>query len=428
MQTKLENLNEKCEIRFEVVTEGEEWTNAQQKAVASLAQNVTVKGFRKGKAPLSQAVKLIKPTDILDKAADTIVQKAFKDMLDNHDVKPFLQPEIEVKEFNEKKLSFTFVVVTSPIVTLGDYKGLTVDKKAVRVLKADVEKELTSLQEKNAELVVAELDEEAKNGDTVVIDFKGYVDGKEFEGGDATAFELVLGSNTFVPGFEEQLIGVKTNDDKDVVITFPENYVADLANKEATFKVHVTSIKRKVIPALDEDFVKDLDIDGVDTVEKLKEHLKNTIKERKTKEAEQNQFNTLLEKIIDNASFTCHEKLLKKDADRIVNDFKNRLEQQGFSFDDYLKMTKKSKEDLDAEALVEATKNAKRAYVFDHIALAENIKVSAEEIDAKLEEYAKMYNASVETLKKQLGKNLDSFGYSLLQDKVIEFIKANNNL
>lgn len=428
MQTKLENLNEKCEIRFTVVVEGEEWQKAQQKALNELAKNVTVKGFRKGKAPVAQAAKYVKPVDIMDKAADAVVNKAYKEMLENQEIRPIMQPELVVNEFKSDKISFTFVVVTSPVVELGEYKGLTVEKKSVRVLKADIEKEIEALQEKNAELVVAELDVAAVAGDTVVIDFKGFVDGEAFDGGEASSFELVLGSHTFVPGFEEQLIGVKTNDDKDVVITFPENYVADLANKEATFKVHVNAIKRKVVPAVDEEFVKDLDIEGVETVDQLKEHLKTTIKERKLKEAEQNQINTLLNTIVDNAKFTCHEKILKADADRIVNDFKNRLEQQGFSFDDYLTMAKKSKEDIEAEALVEANKNAKRAYVFDKIAVTEGIKVTAEEIDAKLEEFAKMYNATVETLKKQLGNQLNSFAYSLLQDKVIEFIKSNNNI
>ena len=428
MQIKLETLKERCEIHFYATVEGQEWKDAQQKATIDLAKNVTVKGFRKGKAPLAQAARYIRPSDAMDKAADTAVQKAFNEMIEKNGVKPIMQPELVVNEFKADRFAFKFVVATAPVVELGQYDGLTVEKEEVTVTEEDINNELASLANKNAELIVAETDYEAQEGDTVVIDFKGFVDGEAFDGGEASSFELVLGSHTFVPGFEEQLIGVKTNDDKDVVITFPENYVADLANKEATFKVHVNSIKRKVVPALDEEFIKDLDIEGVENVEQLKEHLKTTIKARKVKENEQNQINTLLNTIVDNAKFACHEKILKSDAERIVNDFKNRLAQQGFDFEDYLTMSKKSKEDINAEALVEATKNAKRAYVFDKIAVTEGIKVSAEEINAKLEEFAKMYNTTVDALKKQLGNQLNSFAYSLLQDKVIEFVKSNNNI
>ena len=427
MQIKLDTFKEKCEIIFTATVEGEEWKKAQQKATADLAQNVTVKGFRKGKAPLAQAARYIKPSDVLDKAADRAVQMAYNEMIQKNGVRPIMQPELVVNEFKADKFSFKFVVVTVPSVELGQYTDITVEKKAVRVLKADIEKELEGLANKNAELIVAETDYAAVNGDTVVIDFKGFVDGEAFDGGEASQFDLVLGSNTFVPGFEAQLVGVKTNDDVDVNITFPENYVADLANKEALFKVHVTAIKKKVVPAIDDELAKDLDIEGVDTLEQLKEHLKGQIKERKVKEAETNRLNTLLNTIIDNATFHCHEKILRNDAEKIVNDLKNRLSSQGFDLEDYLKMTATTKEKLYADALKQATDNNKRAFVFDKISEVEGINVTSEEVEAKIAGFAKQYNTTVEAVKKQLGNQINNFAFSIRQDKVVTLLKEKNN-
>ena len=428
MEVKLEKLNEKCEIRFVASVEGDEWKKAQQNAIAALAQNVTVKGFRKGKAPLATASKYINPRDVLDRAADKFVQKAYKEMLDNHDVKPIVQPELIVNDFSAEKFSCTFVVATAPTIELGEYKGITIEKKAVRVYKADIEKELEAMAEKNAELVVVEEDVAAELGNTVVIDFKGFVDGEAFDGGEASSFELVLGSNTFVPGFEEQLVGVKTNEDKEVTITFPENYVANLSNKEARFEVHVNAIKKKVVPAIDDEFVKDLDIEGVETVEQLKENVKEQLRVRKTNAQAQERYDALLEQIVNNAKFYCNSKLLKADADKIVKDFENRLEQQGFSLDDYLVMSKKTKEDINNEALEQAYKNAKNAYVIDGIAVAEKINATPADVDAKLAQFAEQYKTTVEELKKQLGNNINNFAYNVRHEKVVAFIKENNNI
>lgn len=428
MEVKLERLNEKCEIRFVAEVSGEEWKKAQQNAIAALAQNVTVKGFRKGKAPLQQASKYINPRDVLDRAADKFVQKAYKEMLDNHDVKPIVQPELIVNDFSAEKFSCTFVVATAPRIELGEYKGITIEKKAVRVYKADIEKELASMAEKNAELVVVEENVPAELGNTVVIDFKGFVDGEAFDGGEASSFELVLGSNTFVPGFEEQLVGVKTNEDKEVTITFPENYVANLSNKEARFEVHVNAIKKKVVPAIDDEFVKDLDIEGVETLEQLKENVKEQLRTRKTNAQAQERYDALLEQIVNGSTFYCNNKLLQADADKIVKDFENRLEQQGFSLDDYLVMSKKTKEDINKEALEQAYKNAKQAYVIDGIAVAEKINATPADVDAKLAEFAEQYKTTVEELKKQLGNNINNFAYNVRHEKVVAFIKANNNI
>lgn len=428
METKLERINEKCELHFIATIEGEEWKNAQQKALVALAQNVTVKGFRKGKAPLAQASRLVNPKDVLDRAADKFVQKAYKEMLENNEVKPVLQPELAVNDFSAEKFSCTFIVVTAPEVELGEYKGITIEKKQVRVYKSEIEEELKAMAEKNAELVVAEDDVAAKLGDTVIIDFKGFVDGEAFDGGEASSFELVLGSNTFVPGFEDQLVGVKTNEDKKVVITFPENYVAGLSNKEATFEVHVNAIKQKVVPAIDDEFAKDLDIENVENVEQLTNHVKETLKTRKTQQGAQARFDELMAKINDGAKFYCNNRILKADSDKIVADFTRRLEEQGFSLDDYLVMSKKTKEDIENEAYEQAYKNAKNAYVLDKIGIVEEINVTEEEVNAKLAVFANQYKTTVEEVKKQLGNQFTNFVLNVRQEKIIKFVTENNNI
>lgn len=428
METKLERINEKCELHFIATIEGEEWKNAQQKALVALAQNVTVKGFRKGKAPLAQAARYVNQRDVLDKAADKFVQKAYKEMLENNEVKPVLQPELAVNDFSAEKFSCTFIVVTAPEVELGEYKGITIEKKQVRVYKADIEEELKAMAEKNAELVVAEDDVAAKLGDTVIIDFKGFVDGEAFDGGEASSFELVLGSNTFVPGFEDQLVGVKTNEDKNVVITFPENYVAGLSNKEATFEVHVNAIKQKVVPDIDDEFAKDLDIENVENLEQLTNHVKETLKARKTQQGAQARFDELMTKINDGAKFYCNSRILKADTDKIVADFTKRLEDQGFSLDDYLVMSKKTKEDIENEAHEQAYKNAKNAYVLDKIGIVEEINVTEEEVNAKLAVFANQYKTTVEEVKKQLGNQFTNFVLNVRQEKIIRFVSENNNI
>ncbi|MCI5744782.1 MAG: trigger factor [Erysipelotrichaceae bacterium] len=428
MKINIEKFEEKCELHFTATVEADEWKDAQSKATAELAKNVTVKGFRKGHAPLAQAAKYISPKDVLDKAADKAVQKAYSEMVDKNKITPAMQPELKVNEFGVDKLSFTFVVVTMPVFTLGEYKGITIEKEAIEVTDEDVNAELNNLANRNAELVVADLDYEAKLGDTVVIDFKGFVDNEAFDGGEASSYELELGTNTFVPGFEDQLVGVKTNEDRDVVLTFPHNYVANLADKEATFKVHVNAIKNKVVPEINDDLAKDADIDGVDNLEQLKEHYKTQLIDRKTKQQENSQYAKLVDKICENSTFVCHDNIVKQDAERIVKDFESRLSAQGFDVDDYLKMTGKTKDDIMNEAKVEAVKNEKHAYMYDRIAAAEGIKITPEDLENKIAEIAKQYNQSASDIKKQIGNRLNGFAFNLLQERVTEFLKTNNNI
>lgn len=427
MELKKQKNTNNCEIRVTVTCEENEWTDAQEKAFENIAKNVTVKGFRKGKAPLAYARRVVAKSEILNKAADKIVDAAYREMLNDEEVRPVLQPKLEVKEFTEKSLAFDFVVVTAPVVELGTYKGIEIEKNAVKVTKKDVEKELNDLLAKNAELEVVDENTPAEKGMTAVIDFVGYVDGKAFDGGEASNFDLELGSNTFVPGFEDQLIGVKAGETKDVVITFPENYVADLSGKEATFKVTVNELKRKVYPEANDDFAKEANIDGVSTLEELNAHLKKELTERKTREEENRQVNALLAEVIKNATFYIHHDLLAMDADNIVKNFNDRITAQGLDIDDYYKMTNTTEAAVKEQAMNEAMNNAKRIYVLNQIGINENITVHEEDVDAKLEELSSQYNATVEELKKQLGDRLSDFAANLRNDKIVAFLRENNS-
>ena len=272
---KLEN----AQIDITLSFAGDEWASAQKKAFNKLAGNVQVQGFRKGHAPENLVRQRINQAQVLNDAIDVVLQPAYEAVLKEENVIPFVQPDVEVTKISESELEVVIKITTAPEVTLGNYKGLNVAKKAVRVTKKEVEEEITKLCAEHAELVVSE--NPAKLGDTTVIDFKGYVNGELFEGGSADNFALELGSNQFVPGFEDQLVGTKAGDTKDVVVTFPTQYVPELAGKEATFKVTVNEVKEKRIPELNEDLIAELNYENVKTVEELNAKVTEDIRARK---------------------------------------------------------------------------------------------------------------------------------------------------
>jgi len=428
MEVKFEEFKDLCEVKYSCATSKEEWAAAQKKAVEKLVKNVTVKGFRKGMGPIDAAARQLRTVDVLNEAADKVIDAEYKNMFNNYSFKAYAQPELKVTEFSAEKLAFEFVVPVAPVVTLGKYKGLSIEKADVKVSKVEIDAELNARALKNAELVTVDDEYQAAEGDTLNIDFKGFVNGKAFDGGDAKGYDLELGSGTFIPGFEAQLVGKKNGQDCDVVVTFPENYVANLAGKEATFKVHVNSVKKKVVPELNDDFAKDLDIEGVDTLEQLTENVKKELETKKAQQAEQGQFNKLVEEIVENAKVLAHDRIVSEEATKIVKNLEDRITQNGLKLDDYLKMTNKTKEDLVNEAKVQALQALKKDFVMLEIGAAEKLDVTDEEVDAKLGEFAAMYKTDVASLKKQLGDNLNGFKYQMLTEKIINFLKANNDL
>jgi len=426
MKTNLEKL-EKCQTKLNVVVDVEEWKEAQEKEFKKIAKNTTVAGFRKGHAPEQMVKAKINPAEVLRHAADAMIDKAYQNAIKENAIRPFYQPELNIIKMDEENFEFDILFVTAPIVTLGAYKDIEVKKDKVEVTQEDIDAKINELLNKNVELEIVE-DRSVESKDTTVIDFEGFVDGVAFEGGKAENFSLEIGSNTFVPGFEDQLIGMKTNEESEIKITFPENYVANLAGKEATFKVKVHEIKRKVVPTLNDEFVKEADIADVNTVEELKEHFNKEVLAKKEDEADSKQLQELVNLVCEKAEFEVSDKMIEEEAGYMIDNFKARVEQNGLNYEDYLKMTNTDEEKLLQQAREEALKNLKQIFVINEIGNVENIVVSDEDVEAELKKMADMYHMDLEELKKNLKDRLNQFKSDLRNNKVIAFLKENNKL
>lgn len=426
MKTNLEKL-EKCQTKLNVVVDVEEWKEAQEKEFKKIAKNTTVAGFRKGHAPEQMVKAKINPAEVLRHAADAMIDKAYQNAIKENAIRPFYQPELNIIKMDEENFEFDILFVTAPIVTLGAYKDIEVKKDKVEVTQEDIDAKINELLNKNVELEIVE-DGSIESGNTAVIDFEGFVDGVAFEGGKAENFSLEIGSNTFVSGFEDQLIGMKTNEESEIKITFPENYVANLAGKEATFKVKVHEIKRKVVPTLNDEFVKEADIADVNTVEELKEHFNKEVLAKKEDEADSKQLQELVNLVCEKAEFEVSDKMIEEEAGYMIDNFKARVEQNGLNYEDYLKMTNTDEEKLLQQAREEALKNLKQIFVINEIGNVENIVVSDEDVEAELKKMADMYHMDLEELKKNLKDRLNQFKSDLRNNKVIAFLKENNKL
>ena len=328
---------------------------------------------------------------------------------------------------DDEQFEFEILFTGAPKVVLGGYKDIEVKKDKVTVSEEDVQAKIDDLIQKSAELEIVE-DGILESGNTAVIDFEGFVDGVPFEGGKAENFSLEIGSNTFVPGFEEQLIGMKSNEESEIKITFPKNYVENLAGKDATFKVKLHEIKRKVFPTLNDEFVKEADIENVNTVDELKEHYKKEVMERKESEASEKQLQELIQLVSEKAEFEVSDKMIEEEAGYMIDNFKARVEQNGLKYEDYLKMTNTDEEKLLQQAKDEALKNIRQIFVLNEIGIKENITVSDEEVDEELKKMADLYHMNLDELKKNIKDRIGQFKTDLRNNKIVKFLKENNKL
>ena len=418
--TKLENSQTNITLSFS----GEEWANAQKKAFNKLANNVEVQGFRKGHAPENLVRQKINQAQVLNDAIDVVLQPAYEQVLKEEKLVPFVQPEVEVTKISESELEVIIKITTAPEVTLGSYKGLKVAREAVEVTKEEIDAEIARLCANNAELIVK--DTEAKLGDTTVIDFKGFVDGKEFDGGSAENFALELGSNQFVPGFEEQLVGTKAGESKDVVVTFPTQYVPELAGKEATFKVTVNEVKEKKVPELNEDLVAELNYEGVKTVEDLTNKVSADVKTKKENQAKNAQIEEILKQIRESSTISIGEKIIEKEVESMKENFKKQIEQNGLTIDQYYQITGQKEEDTVKSMRAQAELNLKNFLVISEISKLENIKVEQKELDAEYQKIADQYGMDVAKVKEILGPQSQQLASDIHQRKIIDFLLANN--
>ncbi len=419
---------EKLEGNLGVLTievDAEKVNEGLDAAFKKVVKQINVPGFRKGKMPRGMFEKRFGIESLYQDAVDYLLPDAYANAIEETGVEPVDRPEIDVEQIEKgKSLIFTAKVTLKPEVKLGEYKGLEVEKFDTEVTEEDVDNELKSMQEKQAELVVKE-EGKAEEGDTVVIDFEGFVDGEAFEGGKAENFSLELGSGQFIPGFEEKLVGVGSGESKDVEVTFPEEYhAAELAGKSALFKVTVHEIKARELPALDDEFAKDVD-EEVETLAALKEKVKDRLEHNKKHEAEHFVQDTLVEKATENAEMDIPEVMVENEVDRMVKEFEQRLSMQGMNLDLYFQFSGQDEDALREQMKEEAGKRVRMNVTLEAIVKAENIEVTVEEVSAELSKMAEMYNMTVENITQALG-SLEGVRADLQVKKAIDFLIENS--
>ena len=402
MAVKWEKLEgNKGQLTFEV--DAETFDKALDQAFKKVVKNVSVPGFRKGRVPRPIFEQRFGVEVLYQDALDIVLPDAYAKAVEESGIEPVAQPEIDIEQIEKgKDLVFTATVVVKPEVKLGQYKGLEVTKVDTEVTEEEVNAEIETLQKRYAELVVKE-DEPAEKGDTVVIDFEGFIDGEAFEGGKAENYSLELGSNSFIPGFEDQLVGVKAGDEKEVNVTFPEDYHEEkLAGKDAVFKVKVHEVKTLELPELDDDFAIDVD-DEVETFAELKEKIKKRLEENKEHMARHRIENEVIELATKNAEIDVPEEMIDSEIERMINELDQQFRAQGLNLDLYQQMTGNKLDDLKESMREDAEKRVRANLTIEAIADAENIEVTDEEVNEELEKMANMYNLSVDKIKEMLG-------------------------
>lgn len=417
-------LNEHSQGDLLVSVGGQEWKQAQKKAFNKLAKKVNLPGFRPGTAPENLVKKYVSKQNTLMEAIDEVASAALMKGIEEHSLQMIARPSLDVDKIDEEEVTLKFVVTVKPEVKLGDYKGLAIKKAAVKVSKAEIEEEAKKLQEKFAEMVIRGEDEAIENGDTAVIDFEGFKDDIAFEGGKGDNYPLEIGSNSFIPGFEEQLIGMKANETKDLNVSFPAEYqVEELAGQPVVFKVMVHEIKKKELPELNDELVKQAEIADVNNVEEYNAYLKKTLKEAKEKKVDDEFTDKILTKICENCEVDIPEIMINEETDRMVEDFANRLKQQGFSLDQFKQVTGQSDEMIRGEVGKDAKQKVNVRLVLEAIGAAEEIEVSEQEIDDEFTKISEIYQMDLNEIKKRIQRT--DVSYDLKIRKTVDLIKNN---
>ena len=404
--------------------EGDSWKKALDKAYEKASKKVKIDGFRPGKAPKSVFMKKYGVESLFFDASEYCIEEAYKKLLDeNKDIEIVAQPSVDIKSVDEKYIEYVFKLTLKPDFKLGNYKKLDVKKEKVTVNKEEIKEAIDNMREQYKENVVKE--GTVENGDIAIIDFEGFKDGVAFEGGKGENYSLTIGSNTFIPGFEEQLIGMKTGEEKDINVTFPEDYHAeDLKGQPVVFKVKVNEIKEVKLPELDKDFFEDLGMEGIDSKESLEKQVKENIKAKKDVDAENKYIDALLEEIGKNTEIEIPDVMVDEEAHRMVHQFADHIAMQGIDINQFYKLTNSTEEDLKEKYKEEALKRVKNRLIIEEIIKVEKIKVTDKEVDAKVDEIAKKYNMTKEEVIKNYGGNTDYIKYDLEVNKVFDIIKG----
>ena len=421
MSLQVEKL-EKSMAKLTITVEAAKFDAAVDSAYQKNKGKIALPGFRKGKAPRAMIEKMYGTGVFYEDAANELIPKAYETAAKESDLEIVAQPEIEVTQMEKgTDFIFTATVAIKPEVTLGDYKGIEVEKKEAEVSEEEITAEIDKAREANSRLITIE-DRATEDGDTVIIDFDGYVDGKQFEGGYAEDYTLVLGSHSFIDNFEDQLVGKNLGEDVEVNVTFPEEYhVDELKGKPALFKVKIKEIQKKELPELDDDFAQD--VSDFDTLDEYKADVEKKILENKENQIKREQEDQIIEKIIENAQMEIPQQMITAQTRQMTQEFAQRLQSQGLSLEQYMQFTgltpQKMMEDLEPQAL----KRIQSRLVLEAVVAAENIEASDEEIDKELENMASMYQMEIDKLKELIGDDeKKQIGMDLAVQKAVEFV------
>lgn len=423
MKTKLVK-KPSSEVEVTVTFTTEEWQGALEKAFKKLAENVTVKGFRKGKAPEALARKEVKQESIFNEALGNTLEDSYRKVLDEYKLIPLLQPGYEIPKLSDTELEIVFKLVVAPEIKLGAYKDLKIGHEEVSVDDASLDARLLQLREQNATLILKE--GKAELGDTVVIDFEGFTEGKAFEGGKGDNFNLELGSGQFIPGFEDQLVGSKAGDKLDVNVTFPENYVEELKGKDATFKVSVHEVKTKEVPELDDEFAKGLNLPNVEDVVSLRMHVYGELDRRLQNEERSRYIDKILDNLRETSKIELAAQIIENEAKHMEQTLNKQVAQQGMSMESYLEMSGQTKEELDEKFKVDAKRNLENYLIINEIAKLENIEVTDEIVDFEIAKMAMQYNMEEARVRELLGDNISRLREDIRHQMIMNFLVENN--
>lgn len=409
--------------KYDVKLEGKEWKDCLKHAFDKKKKDIKMDGFRKGQVPYDVYVKKMGVEalymDAVDIAVDVLYAKLLKD---EKTIIPVATPGIDIKNINHDEIEIEFTLVSAPKVELGKHTKLGIKKEEVVVTDSQIEHELHHLQEQFVE--VKELDDDAviKEGNVAVIDFEGFKEGKAFKGGKGEDYSLEIGSHTFIPGFEEALVGLKKGDTKDVNVTFPENYHSeDLKGQPVIFKVTVKTVKERVLPEFNKEFFEDLNVGGVESLEDLKKYIKENMTAERSKQIEDEYLFKCLDEVVKNSKFDIPEEMTEDETNRLVREFSEKLSYQGLKLEDYLKYINSNINDFKATLKDEANKRVGYRLIMDAIIENEKIEVSDEELESELKKTSEQYKMSVEDFLKEIG-NKELFKYDLLMRKAMEIV------
>lgn len=421
MSVQVEKL-EKSMAKLTITVEAAKFDAAVDSAYQKNKGKIALPGFRKGKAPRAMIEKMYGTGVFFEDAANELIPEAYETAAKESELEIVAQPEIEVTQMEKgTDFIFTATVAIKPEVTLGDYKGIEVEKKEAEVSEEEITAEIDKAREANSRLITIE-DRATEDGDTVIIDFDGYVDGKQFEGGYAEDYTLVLGSHSFIDNFEDQLVGKNLGEDVEVNVTFPEEYhVDELKGKPALFKVKIKEIQKKELPELDDDFAQD--VSDFDTLDEYKADVEKKILENKENQIKREQEDQIIEKIIENAQMEIPQQMIAAQTRQMTQEFAQRLSSQGLSIDQYMQFTGLTPQKMIEELKPQALKRIQSRLVLEAVVAAENIETTEEELDKEIENMASMYQMEVDKLKEVIGEEeKKQIGLDLAVQKAVEIV------